>query len=106
MIKAFHYKKNSQDGCARQGEIITGRGRIRTPAFMPVGTAGTVKAMYMDQLHALGADIILGNTYQLMLRPGAERIARLGGGTRICSLVWAYFNGFWWFSGYVSFRDM
>ncbi|AQX19916.1 queuine tRNA-ribosyltransferase [Bartonella sp. WD16.2] len=61
------------------GEIITGRGRIRTPAFMPVGTVGTVKAMYMDQLRDLGADVILGNTYHLMLRPGAERIARLGG---------------------------
>ncbi len=55
------------------------RGTIRTPAFMPVGTAGTVKAMYMDQVHDLGADIILGNTYHLMLRPGAERVARLGG---------------------------
>ncbi|WP_100693336.1 tRNA guanosine(34) transglycosylase Tgt [Bartonella sp. 1-1C] len=79
MIKAFHYEKKFQDGYARQGEIITGRGRIRTPAFMPVGTVGTVKAMYMDQLHDLGADIILGNTYHLMLRPGAERVARLGG---------------------------
>jgi queuine tRNA-ribosyltransferase len=55
------------------------RGTIRTPAFMPVGTAGTVKAMYLDQVRELGADIILGNTYHLMLRPGAERVARLGG---------------------------
>lgn len=55
------------------------RGKVRTPAFMPVGTAGTVKAMYMEQVAELGADIILGNTYHLMLRPGAERIARLGG---------------------------
>src|ERR1700710_749749 len=55
------------------------RGTIRTPAFMPVGTAGTVKAMYPEQVKALGADIVLGNTYHLMLRPGAERIARLGG---------------------------
>lgn len=55
------------------------RGEIRTPAFMPVGTGGTVKAMYMDQVRDLGADIILGNTYHLMLRPGAERVARLGG---------------------------
>jgi queuine tRNA-ribosyltransferase len=55
------------------------RGTIRTPAFMPVGTGGTVKAMYMDQVRDLGADIILGNTYHLMLRPGAERMARLGG---------------------------
>jgi queuine tRNA-ribosyltransferase len=55
------------------------RGTIRTPAFMPVGTGGTVKAMYMDQVREAGADIILGNTYHLMLRPGAERVARLGG---------------------------
>ena len=55
------------------------RGTVRTPAFMPVGTAGTVKAMYMDQVRGVGADIILGNTYHLMLRPSAERIARLGG---------------------------
>ena len=55
------------------------RGTVRTPAFMPVGTGGTVKAMYMDQVRELGADIILGNTYHLMLRPGAERVARLGG---------------------------
>ena len=59
--------------------ISTGRGVIRTPAFMPVGTAGTVKAMYTDQVKALGADIVLGNTYHLMLRPGAERVAELGG---------------------------
>ncbi len=55
------------------------RGTVRTPAFMPVGTAGTVKAMYLDQVRDLGSDIILGNTYHLMLRPGAERVARLGG---------------------------
>ncbi|WP_375660081.1 MULTISPECIES: tRNA guanosine(34) transglycosylase Tgt [unclassified Bartonella] len=79
MIKTFHYRKIAQDGYARRGEIITGRGCVRTPAFMPVGTAGTVKAMYMDQIRDLGADIILGNTYHLMLRPGAERVARLGG---------------------------
>ncbi|ENN91831.1 queuine tRNA-ribosyltransferase [Bartonella schoenbuchensis m07a] len=79
MIKTFHYNKIAQDGQARLGEIITKRGRIRTPAFMPVGTVGTVKAMYMDQLRDLGADVILGNTYHLMLRPGAERVARLGG---------------------------
>ena len=63
------------DGAARTGEIRLARGVVRTPAFMPVGTAGTVKAMYMDQVKALGADIILGNTYHLMLRPGAERVA-------------------------------
>lgn len=70
---------DATDGAARTGEITTTRGQIRTPAFMPVGTAGTVKAMYPDQVRALGADIILGNTYHLMLRPGAERVARLGG---------------------------
>ena len=67
------------DGAARTGEIVLARGVVRTPAFMPVGTAGTVKAMYMEQVKALGADIILGNTYHLMLRPGAERVAALGG---------------------------
>ncbi|MCP4309149.1 MAG: tRNA guanosine(34) transglycosylase Tgt [bacterium] len=70
---------DATDGAARCGEITTTRGQIRTPAFMPVGTAGTVKAMYPDQVRDLGADVILGNTYHLMLRPGAERIARLGG---------------------------
>ncbi len=67
------------DGAARTGAIGLPRGVIRTPAFMPVGTAGTVKALYMDQVKAAGADIILGNTYHLMLRPGAERVAALGG---------------------------
>jgi queuine tRNA-ribosyltransferase len=69
----------AKDGAARLGEIVMPRGTVRTPAFMPVGTQGTVKAMYMDQVHELGADIVLGNTYHLMLRPGAERVARLGG---------------------------
>lgn len=67
------------DGAARTGEIRMPRGIIRTPAFMPVGTAATVKGMYPEQVKALGADVVLGNTYHLMLRPGAERIARLGG---------------------------
>jgi queuine tRNA-ribosyltransferase len=67
------------DGAARTGTLSLPRGAVRTPAFMPVGTAGTVKAMYPEQVRALGADIILGNTYHLMLRPGAERVARLGG---------------------------
>lgn len=75
----FEFKVLAKDGKARRGEISMPRGTIRTPAFMPVGTAGTVKAMYMDQVKDLGADIILGNTYHLMLRPGAERVARLGG---------------------------
>jgi len=74
---AFHLK--ATDGTARLGEVITPRGSIRTPAFMPVGTAATVKGMYPEQVRELGADIVLGNTYHLMLRPTAERIAELGG---------------------------
>ena len=79
MTKNFEFKLIATDGKARRGEITMPRGAIRTPAFMPVGTGGTVKAMYMDQVSDLGADIILGNTYHLMLRPGAERVAKLGG---------------------------
>ena len=69
----------ARDGRARTGAIKTPRGEIRTPAFMPVGTAATVKAMLPESVRATGADILLGNTYHLMLRPGAERVARLGG---------------------------
>src|SRR5258705_12911565 len=79
MNRDFSFRLIAADGMARRGEITMPRGTIRTPAFMPVGTGGTVKAMYMDQVRAAGADIILGNTYHLMLRPGAERVARLGG---------------------------
>ena len=79
MSETFTFKKITEDGHARRGVITMPRGKVRTPAFMPVGTAGSVKAMYMEQVEELGADIILGNTYHLMLRPGAERIARLGG---------------------------
>ncbi|RZS89284.1 tRNA-guanine transglycosylase [Phyllobacterium myrsinacearum] len=79
MTENFEFKLIATDGKARRGEITMPRGTVRTPAFMPVGTAGTVKAMYMDQVAELGADIILGNTYHLMLRPSAERIAKLGG---------------------------
>ena len=75
----FQFDVLARDGRARTGVILTPRGDIRTPAFMPVGTAGTVKAMYADQVRDLGADIILGNVYHLMLRPGAERVSRLGG---------------------------
>ena len=75
----FQFDVLAREGRARTGVILTPRGDIRTPAFMPVGTAGTVKAMYADQVRDLGADIILGNVYHLMLRPGAERVARLGG---------------------------
>ncbi|HEY2069607.1 MAG TPA: tRNA guanosine(34) transglycosylase Tgt [Rhizomicrobium sp.] len=70
---------HATDGAARTGTITLPRGEIRTPAFMPVGTAATVKAMLPESVRETGADILLGNTYHLMLRPGAERIARLGG---------------------------
>lgn len=79
MTDTFQFRVLATDGMARRGEISMPRGIVRTPAFMPVGTGGTVKAMYLDQVRDLGSDIILGNTYHLMLRPGAERMARLGG---------------------------
>jgi queuine tRNA-ribosyltransferase len=75
----FSFAISATDGAARTGSIRMARGEIRTPAFMPVGTAATVKAMRPAEVRATGADIILGNTYHLMLRPGAERVARLGG---------------------------
>ncbi len=75
----FTFTLHAADGKARTGTIAMQRGEIRTPAFMPVGTAATVKAMKPEAVRATGADIILGNTYHLMLRPGAERVARLGG---------------------------
>jgi queuine tRNA-ribosyltransferase len=78
-MSAFGFQLLARDGAARCGEITTPRGTIRTPAFMPVGTAATVKAMFADHVRQAGADVILGNTYHLMLRPGAERIAKLGG---------------------------
>jgi queuine tRNA-ribosyltransferase len=79
MTQAFRFDVSHKDGFARMGTISTAHGDIRTPAFMPVGTAATVKAMHPEAVKALGADIVLGNTYHLMLRPGAERIAELGG---------------------------
>ena len=75
----FAFSIAATDGAARTGTIAMRRGEIRTPAFMPVGTAATVKAMRPEEVRAAGADIILGNTYHLMLRPGAERVAKLGG---------------------------
>jgi queuine tRNA-ribosyltransferase len=78
-LSPYRFQLAAEDGTARTGVIATPRGEIRTPAFMPVGTAATVKAMYPDQVKALGADVILANTYHLMLRPGAERVAALGG---------------------------
>jgi queuine tRNA-ribosyltransferase len=79
MADRFSFDLTGTDGAARTGVIHTTRGDIRTPAFMPVGTAATVKAMLPESVAATGADILLGNTYHLMLRPGAERIAKLGG---------------------------
>jgi queuine tRNA-ribosyltransferase len=78
-MATFPFEITATAGAARTGRLRTPRGDIRTPAFMPVGTAGTVKALYMDQVASTGADIILGNTYHLMLRPGAERVKKLGG---------------------------
>jgi queuine tRNA-ribosyltransferase len=78
-VAAFPFEIAATDGAARTGVLKTARGDIRTPAFMPVGTAATVKALTVDQVRSTGADIILGNTYHLMLRPTAERVARLGG---------------------------
>jgi queuine tRNA-ribosyltransferase len=78
-VTPFSFSVEATDGLARKGCITTTRGPIHTPAFMPVGTAGTVKAMYPEQVAATGAEIVLGNTYHLMLRPGAEQIAALGG---------------------------
>jgi queuine tRNA-ribosyltransferase len=79
MKAAFSFEALAADGAARRGVIATAHGAIDTPAFMPVGTAGTVKAMLPESVAATGAQIILGNTYHLMLRPGAERVAALGG---------------------------
>ncbi|MFC3069735.1 tRNA guanosine(34) transglycosylase Tgt [Phenylobacterium soli] len=78
-MAAFPFTIAATEGRARTGVLATPRGEIRTPAFMPVGTAGTVKALTVEQVAATGADIILGNTYHLMLRPTAERVARMGG---------------------------
>ena len=78
-MAAFPFVVEARDGAARAGRLVTPRGEVLTPAFMPVGTAGTVKALTMDQVRQAGAQIVLGNTYHLMLRPTAERVARLGG---------------------------
>lgn len=75
----FPFHIEGRSGAARTGRLVTPRGEIRTPAFMPVGTAGTVKGLMPEQVRSTGADILLGNTYHLMLRPTAERVARLGG---------------------------
>jgi queuine tRNA-ribosyltransferase len=79
MPEPFSFTVTKTDGAARRGELITPHGRVQTPAFMPVGTQATVKGLTPDMVRATGAEILLGNTYHLMLRPGAERIAALGG---------------------------
>ena len=79
MTASFSFEVKAREGLARVGAIATPRGAVRTPAFMPVGTGATVKAMFPEDVAAAGADILLANTYHLMLRPGAERIAKLGG---------------------------
>src|SRR5262249_3151144 len=79
MSQPFSFRLHHTDGSARRGEFVTPHGAGETPAFMPVGTQATVKGLTPDDVRATGAEIVLGNTYHLMLRPGAERIASLGG---------------------------
>src|SRR5499427_10838923 len=79
MPDPFSFRLLATDGAARCGEIATPHGPVATPAFMPIGTQGSVKGLAPEAVRATGADILLGNTYHLMLRPGAERIAALGG---------------------------
>ena len=79
MSDAFSFRLSTTDGAARAGEITTPHGRIATPAFMPVGTQAAMKAVTWRDVRESGAEIVLANTYHLMLRPGAERIAALGG---------------------------
>src|SRR6266436_718994 len=78
-MTAFTFRVDAANGTARAGAITTARGIVRTPAFMPIGTEGAIKGVHWRDVKASGADIVLGNTYHLMLRPGAERIAELGG---------------------------
>src|ERR1700757_4483487 len=88
MIDQFAFRLSATDGAARAGAIHTPRGTVRTPAFMPVGTQGALKAVHWHEVREAGADIVLANTYHLMLRPGAERIAALGGLHRFMN--WPY----------------
>src|SRR5215475_13988282 len=79
MSEPFSFRLITTDATARRGEFVTPHGRVQTPAFMPVGTQATVKGLAPEAVRATGAEILLGNTYHLMLRPGAERVAALGG---------------------------
>ncbi len=104
MTTSLTFDIHAKDGNARTGAIGLPRGTIRTPAFMPVGTAATVKAMFPQDVHALGADIVLGNTYHLMLRPSAERIASLGGFAQVHELAMADPHRFRWLSSHVTLK--
>src|SRR5580698_10772120 len=88
MPDPFSFRLSATDGAARTGEIATAHGVVRTPAFMPVGTQGAIKGVHHDDVRASGADIVLANTYHLMLRPGAERVAALGGLHRFMNWPW------------------
>ncbi|MGC1867522.1 MAG: tRNA-guanine transglycosylase, partial [Pseudolabrys sp.] len=79
MSGPFSFSLMATDCAARRGEFVTPHGRVQTPAFMPVGTQGAIKGVHHDDVRAAGADIMLANTYHLMLRPSAERVAALGG---------------------------
>jgi queuine tRNA-ribosyltransferase len=89
MLEAFSFRQLATDGVARRGEIATPHGAVATPAFLPIGTQATVKGLAPEAVRATGADIVLANTYHLMLRPGAERIAALGGLHRFMNWPWA-----------------
>src|SRR5256885_15666976 len=89
MPDAFSFRLLATDGVARRGEIATPHGAVATPAFLPIGTQATVKGLAPEAVRATGADIVLANTYHLMLRPGAERIAALGGLHRFMNWPWA-----------------
>ena len=104
-MTAFSYTVSATDGLARLGQVQTAHGVIDTPAFMPVGTAGTVKAMMSNSVAQTGAQIVLGNTYHLMLRPGADRIERLGGLHKFMNWAGPILTdsgGFWQSIGYRS----
>src|SRR5438874_307804 len=89
MPDAFSFRLLATDDAARRGEIATPHGAVATPAFLPIGTQATVKGLAPEAVRATGADIVLANTYHLMLRPGAERIASLGGLHRFMNWPWA-----------------
>ena len=101
---AFSFRLIATDGAARTGEIATAHGVVRTPAFMPVGTQAAIKGVHHDDVRASGADIMLGNTYHLMLRPGAERVAALGGLHAVHELAVSDPHRFRRLSGDVAFR--